>query len=138
MRTNSHRAAGRRCLSSQRGITLLETLVALGLFAITAATTGNFLVSQIRRSSSEYLYSQAYVLAEQQLETLRALPQYSDIVPGSTSTSVGGTQFTVATSVLNNTPADGLKQITVNVSWRDLLGAQNAAVQTIYTQVQRN
>ena len=137
MRTNSYRAAGRR-RSSERGVTLLETLVALGLFAITSATMGNFLVSQIRRSSSNYLYSQAYVLAEQQLESLRSLPQFTDIVPGSTTTSVGGTQFTVATSVLNNTPADGLKQITVSASWRDIFGAQNVAVQTIYTQVQRN
>lgn len=137
MRTNSHSPARRR-RSSQRGVTLLETLVALGLFAMTAATMGNFLVSQIRRSSSNYLYSQAYVLAEQQLETLRALPQYTDIVPSSTSTGVGGTQFTVATSVLNDTPADGLKQITVNVSWHDNMGAQNVAVQTVYTQVQRN
>jgi Tfp pilus assembly protein PilV len=137
MRTNSHPAAERR-RSSERGVTLLETLVALGLFAITAATMGTFLVSQIRQSSSNYLYSQAYVLAEQQLETLRALPQYTDIVPGSATTSVGGTQFTVATGVLNNTPADGLKQITINVSWQDNLGARNVAVQTVYTQVQRN
>ena len=119
-------------------MTLLETLVALGLFAISAATMGNFLVSQIRRSSSNYLYSQAYVLAEQQLETLRALPQYTDIVPASATTNIGGTQFTVATGVLNNTPADGLKQITINVSWNDHMGAQNVAVQTVYTQVQRN
>jgi Tfp pilus assembly protein PilV len=136
MRTNSHHTAHPR--ASERGVSLLETLVALGLFAITAATIGNFLVSQMRRSSSNYLYSQAYVLAEQQLETLRALPQYTDIVPASTTTSVGGTQFTVGTSVLNDTPADGLKQITVNVSWQDIFGAQNVAVQTIYTQVQRN
>ena len=119
-------------------MSLIETLVALGLFAITAATIGNFLVSQMRRSSSNYLYSQAYVLAEQQLETLRALPQYTDIVPATATTSVGGTQFTVGTSVLNDTPADGLKQITVNVSWQDMFGSQNVAVQTIYTQVQRN
>ena len=123
---------------SEDGVTLLETLVALGLFAVTAATMGNFLVAQIRMSSSNYLYSQAYVLAEQQLETLRALPQYTDIVPASTTTSVGGTQFTVATGVLNDTPADGLKQITVNVSWQDNLGSRNVAVQTVYTQVQRN
>jgi prepilin-type N-terminal cleavage/methylation domain-containing protein len=137
MHTSSPRPVRQRG-ATQRGVTLLETLVALSLFAITAATMGNFLVSQIRRSTSNYLFSQAYVLAEQQLETLRALPDYTAIVPGSTTTSVGGTPFTVATSVLNNTPADGLKQITVNVSWHDNFGAQNVAVQTIYTQVQRN
>jgi hypothetical protein len=119
-------------------VSVLETLVALGLFAITAATMGNFLVSQIRRSSNNYLYSQAYVLAEQQLESLRALTDYTAIVPSSTTSSVRGRPFKVATCVLNNTPADGLKQITVNVSWRDNMGTQNASVQTIYTQVQRN
>jgi len=136
MRTNSaHRGAARR---AQRGVTLLETLVALSLFAITSATMGNFLVSQIRRSASNYLYSQAYVLAEQQLESLRALPDYTAIVPSSTTATVGSTPFQVVTGVLNNTPADGLKQITITVSWNDNFGAQNVAVQTIYTQVQRN
>jgi prepilin-type N-terminal cleavage/methylation domain-containing protein len=136
MPTNSpHRRTVR---AAQRGVTLLETLVALSLFAITSATMGNFLVSQIRRSASNYLYSQAYVLAEQQLESLRALPDYTAIVPSSTTATVGSTPFQVVTGVLNNTPADGLKQITVTVSWKDNFGAQNVAVQTIYTQVQRN
>jgi Tfp pilus assembly protein PilV len=138
MSTNSRVRCRTRRWSNSRGVTLLETLVALGLFAVSAATMGNFLVSQIRRSANNYLYSQAYTLAEQQLEALRSLPQYTDITPGSTSTSIGSTQFTVATSVLNDTPADGLKQITVNVSWSDNFGPQNVALQTIYTQVQRN
>ena len=138
MSTNSRVRCRTRRWSNSRGVTLLETLVALGLFAVSAATMGNFLVSQIRRSANNYLYSQAYTLAAQQLEALRSLPQYTDITPGSTSTSIGSTQFTVATSVLNDTPADGLKQITVNVSWSDNFGPQNVALQTIYTQVQRN
>ena len=138
MCTNSATRRRARRWGNARGVTLIETLVALGLFAVTAATMGNFLVSQIRRSASNYLYSQAYSLAEQQLEALRSLPQYTDITPGSTSTSIGSTQFTIATSVLNDTPADGLKQITVNVSWSDNFGPQNVALQTIYTQVQRN
>jgi len=137
MPTNSLCTVSRRG-GAQRGVTLLETLVALSLFAITAATMGKFLVSQIRRSASNYLYTQAYVLAEQQLETLRALPDYTAIVPSSNTATVGGTAFVVNTNVLNNTPADGLKQITVNVNWHDNFGAQNVAVQTIYTQVQRN
>lgn len=137
MPTNSPRTVWRRG-GAQRGVTLLETLVALSLFAITAATMGKFMVTQIRRSASNYLYTEAYVLAEQQLETLRALPDYSQIVPSSNVASVGGTAFVVNTNVLNNTPADGLKQITINVNWHDNFGAQNVAVQTIYTQVQRN
>jgi len=134
--STTDRSAWPARLASQRGITLLETLVALGLFAMTAATVSNYLVSQIRMSSSNYLYTQAYGLAEKQLETTRSL-RYNDMAPGSSTTSVGGTQFTVATAVLSDTPADGLKQITVNVSWNDMRGPQNVAVQTIYTEVQR-
>lgn len=135
MCTNSRTAPGRR-LASQRGLSLIETLVALGLFAVTAATMGNYLVSQLRLSSRNYLYTQAYALAEVQLESTRAL-HYNDMVPNSSTTNVGGTSFTVQTQIQNDTPADGLKQITVNVGWKDMQGPQNVAVQTIYTEVQR-
>lgn len=116
---------------------MLETIVALGLFALSAATTGNYLVSQIRLSSTNYLTSQAYALAEQQLESTRAL-SFVDMAPGSKTVAVDGRSFTVATSILNDTPAQGLKQVTVNVSWSDPLGAKNVAVHTIYTDVQSN
>jgi Tfp pilus assembly protein PilV len=135
MPTSERQPAWRR-VAAQRGISLLETVVALGLFAFTAATMGNYLVSQLRMSSYNYLYTQAYTLAEQQLESTRAL-HFNDMVPASSTSTVGGTQYTVATAVLNDTPANGLKQITVNVSWKDQRGPQNVAVQTIYTEVQR-
>lgn len=123
-------------LTSQRGVSLLETLVALGLFALSAATMGNYLVSQIRLSSSNYLYTQAYALAEEQLESTRAL-RFNDIAPGSKNVPVDGQNFVVTTAVLNDSPANGLKQITVNVSWKDALGPKNVDVRTIYTEVQR-
>lgn len=130
------RRAQRCSLASQRGLSLIETLVALGLFALTAATMGNYLVSQIRLSARNYLYTQAYALAEERLESTRAL-HFNDMLPGTKTASVGGTSFTIQTQVQNDTPANGLKQITVNVSWKDMQGPQNVAVQTIYTEVQR-
>ena len=123
-------------LRSQRGLSLIEVFVALGLFAISAATIGKYLVSHIRLGASNYLYTQAYVLAEQELESTRAL-RFTDMVPSSKLVSVGGSKFTVATQILNDTPANGLKQITVNVNWNEPLGARNVAVRTIYTEVQR-
>ena len=59
------------------------------------------------------------------------------MVPGSKTVPVDGQNFTVTTSVLNDSPANGLKQITVNVSWKDPLGPKNVDVRTIYTEVQR-
>lgn len=121
---------------AQRGLSLIEVFVALGLFAISAATIGKYLVSHIRLGTSNYLYTQAYVLAEQELESTRAL-RFADMAPGSKLVAIGGRKFTVATQMLNDTPANGLKQITVNVSWNEPLGAKNVAVRTIYTEVQR-
>jgi Tfp pilus assembly protein PilV len=126
----------RHRVASQRGISLIETLVALGLLAISAGTIGNYLVQQIRMSSMNYLYTQAYALAETQLEATRAL-DFVDMLPGSKSTTVGGVPFTVATEILNDVPANGLKQITVNVAWKDMYGPKNVTVQTIYTEVQQ-
>ena len=123
-------------LRAQRGLSLIEVFVALGLFAISAATIGKYLVSHIRLGTSNYLYTQAYVLAEQELESTRAL-RFTDMAPSSKLVSVGGSRFTVATQILNDTPANGLKQITVNVNWNEPLGARNVAVRTIYTEVQR-
>jgi Tfp pilus assembly protein PilV len=124
-----------RC-GSQIGLSLLETLVALSLFAVSAATTGKYLVSQIRLSTTNYLSTQAYSLAEEALESTRAL-RFNDMVPGTKTVPVDGRNFTVATQILNDTPANGLKQITVTVNWTDPLGPKNVAVRTIYTEVQR-
>lgn len=121
---------------SQRGLSLIEVCVALGLFAISSATIGRFLVTHIRIGASNYLYTQAYVIAEQELESTRAL-RFNDMAPSAKLVSVDGRTFTVDTQMLNDTPANGLKQITVNVNWSDPLGAQHVSVRTIYTEVSR-
>ena len=136
MSTTDRRAPWRRRLRWRRGISLIETVVALGLFAITAATMGKYLVSQIRLASTNYLYTQAYALAEEELESTRAL-HFNDMVPLTKTVAIDGRNFTVNTTVSNDTPANGLKQITVNIGWSDTLGARNVSVYTIYTEVQR-
>jgi len=136
MNTAADLHTARRRLAAQRGMSLIETLVALGLLAVSAGTVGNYLVQQIRFGTSNYLYTQAYAMAEEQLEATRA-QHFNDMVGGSKTAAVGGTTFTIATQVLDDTPANGLKKITVTVSWNDNQGAKNVAVQTIYTEVQR-
>ena len=122
--------------SAQAGISLIETLVALGLFAISASTMGSYLVQQIRMASTNYLHSQAYAIAEEELESTRAL-RYNEMAPGSRTEDIGGTRFTVDRLIVNDSPASGLKSITVTVSWKDPQGPKNVVVQTIYTEVQR-
>ncbi|MFN8644191.1 MAG: hypothetical protein U0802_21985 [Candidatus Binatia bacterium] len=119
-----------------RGISLIETLVALSLFAMTAATMGRFLVTQIRYASNSHLRTKALAMAADQLETVRA-QRFNDMASGTTTKTVGGVAFTVATTVVDDTPANGLKSIAVNVSWKDPQGQKNVTVNTIYTEVRR-
>ena len=126
----------RRRRWNARGISLIETLVALGLFAMTAATMGKFLVAQIREASSSHLQTKALALAAEELEATRA-EKYANMVSGSRTETVGGVLYTIQTTVQSNTPADGLKAIAVNVSWTDPQGPKDVTVNTIYTEVRR-
>jgi Tfp pilus assembly protein PilV len=125
-----------RRLARQRGISLIETLVALGLFALSAATISSFMVRHIRGASTNNLYTKAYALAEDQLEATRAL-RYDEMQPGTSIVQNGAVTFTVATLIQNDTPANGLKKIQVDVSWNEPEGVKNVSVHTIYTEVRR-
>ena len=120
----------------QQGLSMLETLVALGLFAMTAATTSDFLVQQIRRTSHNNLHTVAYAVAEEHLEAVRAA-KYNDMQGGTTQISKGSVIFDVATTVEANVPAPNLKQVTVSVGWNEPGGRRDVEVQTIYTSVRR-
>lgn len=126
----------RRRRLNGRGISLIETLVALGLFAMTAATMGSFLVAQIRQASNSHLQTKALAMAAEQLETTRA-QRFSDMVSGTATKTVGGVLYTIETTVVNDSPGNGLKSIAVNVSWDDPQGSKNVTVNTIYTEVRR-
>ena len=119
-----------------RGISLIETLVALALFAMTATTMGRFLVAQIRQSSNNHLQTKALALAAEQLESTRA-EKYSDMTSGTRTVMVGGVTYTVATTVDTDSPSHGLKAIEVAVTWNAPQGSKNVTVRTIYTEVRR-
>ena len=121
---------------SQQGATLLETMVALGLFALTAATMGDFLTQQIRTGGANANYSTAYALAAEEFEDIRALP-FDEIISRTSSMSQGAMTFDVDTAVADDTPSPNMKQITVNVNWNEPGGPQNVTVHSIYTEVRR-
>jgi prepilin-type N-terminal cleavage/methylation domain-containing protein len=125
--------SGRRRLGA-RGVSLIETMVALGLFAIGAASIGRFITRQTRTASTNNLTSVAQSFAEQELENMRAL-DYDDIAAASHSSTKGSVVYTIASTVQNNSPAPNMKQISVDVSWKDPLGTQHVTVYTIYTAI---
>ena len=119
-----------------RGVTLMETMVALTLFALCSSAIGRLMTAQIRMASTNNLTSRAYALAEEELEAIRAL-DYSDIASTSRTLDVGNVHFSLATVVQANVPATNLKSITVTVSWNEPTGSRNVALNTIYTAVKR-
>lgn len=120
----------------ERGASLAEAMVAVGLFAITLAAVGSFLVTHIRRVAWAHQRTYAYALAEQELEAMRAL-DYDEMTSHSRTATLGGTTFTVATSVVTDSPAPQVKTVAVNVSWADPRGPQQVTVSAAYAKVRR-
>lgn len=121
---------------NQRGASLIEAVVSLGLLALSAAATGDFVVHQVRANSGNYSYTTAYSLAAEEIEDLRTL-DYDDIGSRTAAHDDGAIRFTVTTTVLANTPETNMKQITVDVAWNDPAGDQHVTLQTIYTSIRR-
>jgi hypothetical protein len=129
-------ASVKRGRRGERGLTLIETLVALGLFALSVATMGKFLVHQIRTSNSNGNHTIAYELAVQELEDVRA-QLYDQMVSRSRESQVGGMIFEIETSVEDEAPSPNMKTIDVDVNWSEPGGVRNVALHTIYTAVTR-
>ena len=119
-----------------RGVLLIETIVALGLFALGVATMGGFMVHQIRAAGSNRYYTEAYTLAEQELEDLRAL-EYQDIAPRSSESAVGGMTYKIESKVKSGDPGPNMKGIKVTVTWNEPGGKKNVELRTIYTAIKR-
>jgi prepilin-type N-terminal cleavage/methylation domain-containing protein len=125
-----------RLCANARGVSLMETMVALSILAISSATVGQFIVRQTRMANTNHLTSVAQTLAEETLEDLRAV-SYDDIAPISSTKTVGSIVYSLSAQVQANTPGPNMKQIAVDVSWADPLGTQHVTVHTIYTAIKR-
>ncbi len=115
---------------------MVETLVSLMLFGLTIAAIGPFLVQQTRQAASNVLMTQAYTLAENELEAVRAL-DYDAMTNRSASKTIGNKTFTINTNVTTNVPSTNMKKVVVRVDWADNSGDRNVSVSTVYTQVRR-
>jgi prepilin-type N-terminal cleavage/methylation domain-containing protein len=116
------------------GTSLIEVLAAMSLFAIVASAVAVLVTGSLRHTTRNRHGTMATILAQQKLEELRGIA-YQDIHPTAENVTAADQPFTVATAVLDNVPASGMKQITVTVTWTGPEGTQTYVVHTIYTQV---
>jgi Tfp pilus assembly protein PilV len=121
---------------NEHGATLIESLIAVCLFAVTASAVGNMLVQQVRAQGSNLARTQAIALAAQELEDLRAM-DYTLIATRSSTKTVGSKTYTVNTTVLEGQPAANMKTIATSVSWTEPSGTQTYALNAIYTAIKR-
>lgn len=130
------RADRRRCLTGQDGVSLIETLVALGLFAVALGTMGQFMVHQVRSGATNSRYTDAYTLAVQELEDLRML-EYEDMASREKNKTVEGQKYVLTTTVKTGDPGPLMKSIKVKIKWAEPGGEKHVSLQTIYTAVKR-
>jgi len=126
----------RRC-KSKDGSTLIETLVAITIFAATASAAFNMLVTAVTAARVNELNTFASSLAVKEREDLRSLVYAAistrDTYPSNNPKFYRNTAFTMHTDVQDGQPAANMKTVTVTVSWTYRSVPRSYTVQTIYT-----
>ena len=120
----------------ERGSTLIESLVALGLFGLMASAMGSLFTTHIRAEGSNVRRTAAIALVEQEFEDLRSL-DYDSIMSRSSTSTTGHVTYTLTTTVVPDMPAPNMKTITATLTWTDNYGPQTYSANAIYTAVTR-
>lgn len=125
-----------RRLTNHRGVSLIETVAALSLFALSAATMGNFLTHEIRAAGSNNNYMIAHEVGVEELENVRSL-LFEEIQSEAREIQKGGMVYRIETSVEDNVPEPNMKSISVDIGWNEPDGERHVVLETIYTAVTR-
>jgi prepilin-type N-terminal cleavage/methylation domain-containing protein len=119
----------------QGGFTLIETLVALAVFAIVSLAVTSLMVKDTQMISENAQSSRAIAFAQEALETLREVPVVSLMSGSWPSITSGGTTFNVSWTATNNSPAMGMTAIVVTVNWQHKGSPRTYALQSIFTNL---
>jgi prepilin-type N-terminal cleavage/methylation domain-containing protein len=119
---------------NQEGTSLIEVLAAMTLFAIVASGVAAMAANSLRATAHNRQAGMAQMLAQEELESIRGLA-YSDIAPSSRTTVVNNQLYHIDTEVLANSPASGMSEITVAVTWESPIGSRSYEIETIFTAI---
>ena len=122
---------GRRALRDQRGFTIVETMVAVGIMAVAFLGMASVHAISSRAQSLGQNEGLARFVADQQLELMRRTA-VGDIDAYTGTATVQGVTFTINRAVAN--VAMGRK-VTVTATWTDRFGPRSLTLTTIVSQV---
>ena len=96
----------------QRGFTLIEVLIAMAIFSICILAVGAMQITSTNSNASARIHTEEYTWVVDQIERMTALDyEHADLDPGNRSVVQG--PYTVAWTVVDNTPVTGAKRVTV-------------------------
>jgi len=120
---------------SEHGVTVLEVVVAVVLFAVIIAATAGILSLGSTRGAQNRRATEAAILAQRELERLRHTP-YDQLPPSETWTeTVGSNTYTMRREMGPDEPEANMTWIRITVSW-DGVGPQTYVVETIFTNLE--
>ncbi len=99
---------------NEKGFTIIEVMVVIGIFAIGILAVASMQVSAFQGNRSATLRTIAITLASEQMEDL-ITTDYGLIVSGNRTED----NFNISWTVTNDTPLSGTKTIAVTVTWND-------------------
>lgn len=117
-------------LIRQDGFTLVELLVATALAGIGFLGLAALHAGALRATSLGRNTSLATALASDQLEAMRRVPT-STLASVDAQTVNVGTQYFTREVAVAGAPVGDAKQVTVNISWGDQLGAHLVRLVTV-------
>ena len=120
--------------ANQRGTSLMEVLTAMTLFALVASGVAAMATNSMRATANNRQSTSAQMLAQEELEQLRGF-DYADVATRDRSVDMTGETFDIHSDVIDNDPANGMKRITVTVSWTSPLGNREYEIETIFTSI---
>ena len=130
-------ARANRRARRQRGVTLLESMIALAIFSYALAALSTLMISSMRSNNNAKRYTMASSLAQAKIEDLRAAG-YAAASSSSSAEALnanggtgGATMFNRSWVVTAGTPVARTKTMAVIVDWNDNLGSHTAVVKTI-------
>jgi type IV pilus assembly protein PilV len=119
-----------RLKKSQEGFTLIELLIAIVILSVGLLGMATLTGSIVKKNKFSNDLTAATTLAQDKLEDIRANGYASAVSETKTACTGDFSEYQREVTVSNDTPASGMKQITVKVYW-GLSDAHSVEIKTI-------